>query len=52
MSHVDIWHPGLVLPAAKLTPEIILDIKGSLSPVQTLALTVLGEARSRLDHGR
>ena len=52
MGPVEIWHPGLVLLPSKLTPEIILNIKGSLSPAQTLALTVWAEARSRLDRGR
>ena len=47
MSSVVTWHPGVILPAEKLTPEIIASIKSSLFPAQVVGLTAWAEARSR-----
>ena len=47
MSNVTTWHPGVILPPEKLTPEIIAAIKASLFPQHVVALTAGAEARSR-----
>lgn len=49
---MSLWKPGVILPADKLTPLIMEDIKAALSLEQTLALTAWAEARSRLEPGR
>lgn len=47
MSSITAWHPGVILPPDKLTPEIIEAIKSSLYPAQVVGLTAWAEARSR-----
>lgn len=43
------WHPGMLVPAGQLTLQDVAAIKTSLTPAETLALTMWAEARSRLD---
>ena len=52
MSSVTSWHPGVILPPEKLTPEIIAAIKASLYPAQVVGLTAWAEARSRYVKGQ
>ena len=52
MSTVTVWHPGVVLSPAELTPAIIAAIKVELTSAQTLALTCWREAEARLEDGR
>lgn len=52
MSTVVAWHPGVILPRASLTRDIVAAIQVALSPAQTLAVTAWAEGRSRLEPGR
>ena len=51
-SAVSAWHPGVVLPPEKLTPDIITAIQAALTPAQTVGLTCWAEARSRFIPGQ
>jgi hypothetical protein len=46
---MSLWKSGVILPAEKLTPIIVEDIKLALTPAQTVALTAWAEARSRFN---
>lgn len=52
MSSVAVWHPGVILPPEKLTPDIIATIKATLYPQQVVGLTAWAEARSRYEKGK
>ena len=51
-ARVTTWHPGVVLSAVDLSPEMIAAIKAALSPAQRVALTAWAEARSRFEAGQ
>jgi hypothetical protein len=52
MSRADSLRPDATAAAAPLTPAAAAEITKALSPVQTLALTMWAEGRSRLEPGR